>query len=88
LTQKTCPPIKHTSGDRDASVTEGQHQEDIDRWGSQMEGLNPERKQAGPVGRLDEWRGDLSPTIARSTAQRTRKRACTFVLFLYSAHRC
>jgi hypothetical protein len=27
-------------------MTEGQHQEDIARWGSQTMGLNPERKQA------------------------------------------
>jgi hypothetical protein len=42
-------------------VTEGQYQEDIARWGSQTEGLNPERKQAIPVGQLalDERSGDL-----------------------------
>jgi hypothetical protein len=33
-------------------VTEGQHQEDIARWGSQTERLNPERKQAVPVAQL------------------------------------
>ena len=40
---------EHTSGETDASVTEGQHQEDIARWGSPTESLNPERKQAVPV---------------------------------------
>jgi len=33
-------------------VTEGQRQEDIGRWGSQTEGVNPEWKQAVPVGQL------------------------------------
>jgi len=69
-------------------VTEGQHQEDIDRWGSQREGLDPERKQAGSVGRLARWVARRFITNYRSAVQRTRKRACTFVLFLYSAHRC
>jgi len=54
LTQKTYPPIYQSIPPEKgtASVTEGQHQEDIARWGSQTEGLNPERKQAVPVGQL------------------------------------
>ena len=52
LSQKTYPPIKHISGETNASVTEGQHQEDIARWDSQTEGLNPGWKPAVPVGQL------------------------------------
>jgi hypothetical protein len=51
VTQKTDSLIKHTVGEKNVSVTEGQHQEDIARWGSQPERL--ESRAETPVG---HWR--------------------------------